>query len=110
MAKSKMKRKRAPKSVLKLRSGTVEKCRSEEPKFAKFSADLRSCDQRIHRVVLLGTKASLQQDRSHPVSDLTRTAALCIYHHQFAARGSAKTGVDAADCGLLSADLAAVDA
>jgi hypothetical protein len=89
MAKSKMKRKRAPKCVLKLPD--LEQSKSavlKQPDLTEFSADLRPCDQRIHRVVLFGTEVRLQQDRSHPVQDLSRTAALCIHDHQFAARGS----------------------
>jgi hypothetical protein len=53
MAKRKMRRKRAPKSVLQLpdleqsKSAVLNSLTSPS-----FSADLRSSDQRIHRVVL----------------------------------------------------------
>ena len=74
-------------------SRTFEVCRSEQPDFSEYSADLRSCDSGIHLVVLVGAEVSVQQDRGFPVQDSSRTAALCIPDHQFAARGSPKAGV-----------------
>jgi integrase len=44
-------------------------------------------------MVLFRTKTRLQQDCGHPLSDLSRTAALCIHDHSLAARCSPEAGV-----------------
>ena len=59
MAKSKMKRKRAPKSVLKLPH--LEQSKSAVLNSLTSPSSQRTydpCDQRIHRVVLFGTEVS----------------------------------------------------
>jgi site-specific recombinase XerC len=58
-------------------------------------------------VVLFGTEVSLQQDRSHPVQELTRTAAYASTTINLRLAAVRRLAYEAADCGLLSADLAA---
>jgi len=106
MAKSK--RKRMPKSVLKLPD--LEQSRSavlNRTDFSKFAANLRSCDPGVHRMVLLGTQACFQQDCGHPVPhslEQRHYASTTINLRLAAVR---RLAYEAADCGLLSADLAA---
>ena len=83
MAKGKTSRKRTPKHVLKLPD--LEQSKSAVLNSLTSRSSQRtyeSCNQRIHRVVLLGTQARFQQDCGHSVSDISRTAALCINHNQ----------------------------
>jgi hypothetical protein len=77
---------------------------SEQPDVSKLTTNLRSC---IHRMVPFRTQARLQQDCSYPVPNLPRTAALRFNHDQLALAAIRRLAYEAADCGLLSADLAA---
>jgi integrase len=58
-------------------------------------------------MALLGTQASFQQDGGHPVPNISGAAPLRINHHQPPFGCSSEAGLRGADCGLLSADLAA---
>ena len=77
MAKSK--HKRTPKTVLKLPD--LEQSKSavmEQPDVGEFKALLRSCDSRIHRLVLLRASTRLQQDGGHTIPDCPRTAVRVV--------------------------------
>jgi hypothetical protein len=87
MANSKVKRKRAPKPVLKLPD--FEQSKSAVLNSLTSPSSQRTYDHAIREFIeWYCSEVSLQQDRSHPVQDFTRTAALCIHDHQFAAGGS----------------------
>jgi integrase len=58
-------------------------------------------------MVLLGTQARFQQDGGHSESNISGTAPLRIIHHQPPLAADRRLAYEAADCGLLSADLAA---
>src|SRR6266705_3083705 len=72
MAKSK--RKRVPKTILKLPDLEQSKSAVLNSLTSPSSALVRPCDSRIHRLVLFGAQASLQQDRGHTLPNRTRTA------------------------------------
>ena len=82
MAKSKTKHKRAPKSVLKLLD--LEQSKSAVLNSLTSPSSQRTYDHAIREfieVVLFRTETRLQQDCGYPLSDLSRTAALCIHDH-----------------------------
>src|SRR5580704_14113829 len=58
------------------RSRTIEICGLEQPHVGEFKAVLRPRHSRIHRLVLFGAQASLQQDRGHTLPNRTRTASV----------------------------------
>jgi integrase len=58
-------------------------------------------------VVLFGTSLGFQQNCGHTIPDFIGATALCAIHHQPAACRVRRRAYEAADCGLLSSDLAA---
>jgi hypothetical protein len=99
MAKSKIRRKRTPKSVLKLPD--LEQSKSAVLNSLTSPSSQRTYDHAIREFIdwyCSEPRLAFNKDRSHSVPDLTRTAALCIYNDQLAACGSTEAGVRG--CGL----------
>jgi hypothetical protein len=97
MAKSK--RKRTPKTILKLPEPRAVQVRSaEQPEVAQFTAFVRTRDSGLYRLVLLGTAAGIQQNRGHPLPHCPGAGSICSVDDQPETCGSPTTRVRG--CGL----------
>jgi len=95
---------RTPRAVLRLPNQVGG---SEQPKLDGCAARIPARNGRVHRVVLLGAATFVQQAGRHPVSHslgIPRLAPGTINLRLGAVR---RLAYEAADCGLLSPDLAA---
>jgi integrase len=82
-------------------------CRTEQPHFEKWPANIRSRDQRVRGPVLVGTATGFQSHRCSSIPNPPGTAPPCSDNHQSAIGCIRRVAYEAADSGLLSPELAA---